>query len=244
MPICSPEQSSDGHTFYTSGGPKSPGLRASHPHQPCKPSNEAAPCACSNDDYNDCPTVDDNDDDQCSPRREMQPESPPTSPSPLVVILVPIAPVYEALGILGGGLLCKEILWEKHRRVGDIEEEGGTKIGTPTAHGDDDGHTLLRIDGGVEGTTNVPTIIVIRQFSRPPLPAPPNTNIDVPRPMQPSQGPHIRISPIILVGEYESFVLQDPRLPGRRASAPSPPPTSSPPSTGFRLLSIPFPSTK
>ncbi len=65
----------------------------------------------------------------------------------------------------GGEQLSKEIVWGKHRRAGDIEEEATTKIGTLMAHNDDDGHAILGIDGGVEGATNAPGIIIIQQFT-------------------------------------------------------------------------------
>ncbi len=62
---------------------------------------------------------------------------------------------------MGGGLLDNEIAWEKHRRAGDVNEESRTKMGTLTAHNDDDDHTLLGINGEVEGATNAPRITAI-----------------------------------------------------------------------------------
>ncbi|PBK70569.1 hypothetical protein ARMSODRAFT_974489 [Armillaria solidipes] len=53
--------------FRASGGPKSPGWRAYHPHHQRKPSNEASPCATPIDDYQDIPTIDDDDDDCLCP---------------------------------------------------------------------------------------------------------------------------------------------------------------------------------
>ncbi len=84
---------------------------------------------------------------------------------------------------MGGGLLDNETVWRKHSRARDVEEEGRTKTRTPTAHDDDDGHTLLGINGEVEGTLVAPRITAIRQFAHLPLPVPPNTNMVVPCPM-------------------------------------------------------------
>ncbi|SJL04924.1 uncharacterized protein ARMOST_08295 [Armillaria ostoyae] len=109
----------------------------------------------------------------------------------------------------GGGLLGKEILREKHRTVGDVEEEGRTKIGTPTAHNDGDGYALLGIDGGVDGAANAPTIIVMRQFSRPLLPAPPKSNVGLPR--TPAT-PETRI-PHYLVGGTRLYRVTVPPMP-------------------------------
>lgn len=86
--------------------------------------------------------------------------------------------------MLGGReLLSKETVWGKHGRAGDIKEEATTNIGMPTAHNDDNGHAILGINGGVKGATNTLRIIIIQQFTCPPLVAPLNTDMDVPCPM-------------------------------------------------------------
>ncbi len=45
--------------------------------------------------------------------------------------------------------------------AGDIEEEGATKIGTPTTNDDNNGRALLGIEGRLDSTQNVQKIIVI-----------------------------------------------------------------------------------
>lgn len=58
------------------------------------------------------------------------------------------------------------------------------KIGTPTANDNDNDDALLDIEGWLKGTTIVPRITSLRQFSHPPLPALPTTNIGVPHAME------------------------------------------------------------
>ncbi|SJL00998.1 uncharacterized protein ARMOST_04312 [Armillaria ostoyae] len=88
--------------FDASGGPKSPGLHASHPHQPRKPSNEAAlllttttmtmPPLSTAAAMTMTMTT--------NARHGMKySQNPlPTNPSPLAAISVSIAPVYEVHG--------------------------------------------------------------------------------------------------------------------------------------------------
>ncbi len=85
--------------FDTSGGPKSPRFRASHPHQPHKPSNEAAPVPLPMTTMTMPPpstatTMTTN--THCGTKYSRNPL--PTNPSPLAAISVSIAPMYEVRG--------------------------------------------------------------------------------------------------------------------------------------------------
>ncbi len=109
-------------------------------------------------------------------------------------------------------------------RAGEIEEEGRTKIGTPTTNNDNDNddEALFGFEGRLEGATIVPITIPVRPLPRPPLPAPPKSNIRLPRALQLFQPPKVRVSPIFWVGEHESDARQASRCPSRRAAAPNP----------------------
>ncbi|PBK59296.1 hypothetical protein ARMSODRAFT_983115, partial [Armillaria solidipes] len=107
-------------------------------------------------------------------------------------------------GILVGGRLRKEDVEERCWMVGDIEEDGATKIGTPTADDDDDDKALLGIEGRPDGATTSPGTKTVRSFTRPPLPTLPTSNIGVPHTLQHRQRPQTHASPIIWVGEHES----------------------------------------
>ncbi len=119
-----------------------------------------------------------------------------------------------------GGILEKESLEGTGWRAGDIEEDGGTRIGTPAVHDDDDRHTPLGFDGRLEGATNVLRTMILRPLPRPPPPASPNINISVPCTMDLPQPPYTGEFPIIWVGDYVPAVCEDPRCPGRRGSLP------------------------
>ncbi|PBL04511.1 hypothetical protein ARMGADRAFT_1057234 [Armillaria gallica] len=120
-----------------------------------------------------------------------------------------------AMGRSRGGMLGKESVEGTRWRVGDIKEDGRTKIKTPAAHNDDndnDGHTLLGFEGQLEGATNVPRTMIPRPLPRPPLPTLPNINIGVPCTMDLPQPSHTGESPIILVGDYALAVYGDPNV--------------------------------
>ncbi|PBK93590.1 hypothetical protein ARMGADRAFT_1030188 [Armillaria gallica] len=89
-----------------------------------------------------------------------------------------------------GGILEKESLEGTRWRTGDIEEDGGMKIGTPAVHNDDDRHTPLGFDGQLEGAMNVSRTMILRPLPRPPPPASPNINVGVPCTMDLPRPPH------------------------------------------------------
>ncbi len=82
--------------------------------------------------------------------------------------------------MLVGGWLRKEDVEGRCWMVGDVEEDGATKIEMPTVDNDNDDKVLLGIEGQPDGTTTLPRTKTIRSFTRPPLPAPPTSNIGVP----------------------------------------------------------------
>ncbi len=57
--------------------------------------------------------------------------------------------------------------------AGDVEEEGGKMVGTPTANDADDVKALHAIKEGLEDTTNVPGIVAVRPPTQPRSPTPP-----------------------------------------------------------------------
>ncbi len=81
-------------------------------------------------------------------------------------------------------MLGKESIQGAHWRVGDIEEEGVMKIGTPMVNDDDGNEALLGIEGRLKGATSLPRIITIQSFPRPLLPALLTNNNGVPRTLQ------------------------------------------------------------
>ncbi|PBK78705.1 hypothetical protein ARMSODRAFT_1011248 [Armillaria solidipes] len=102
-----------------------------------------------------------------------------------------------------------------YRRAGDVERDGGEKIGTPTPNDSNDEHALLGIEGGPEVATNAPEITDVRHFARQPLPAPPTTNIGLPRSSQSLHSSRSHASPLIWVGEHDPAACQSPRCPRR-----------------------------
>ncbi|PBK62357.1 hypothetical protein ARMSODRAFT_980814 [Armillaria solidipes] len=115
-----------------------------------------------------------------------------------------------ALALLWGGLTWKEKRNGRYRRAGDVERDGGEKITMPMPNDSNDEHALLGIEGGSEVATNVPGITDVRHFARPPLPAPPNTNIGLPRLSQSLHSSRSHASPIIWVGEHDPAARQSP----------------------------------
>ncbi|PBK78635.1 hypothetical protein ARMSODRAFT_968719 [Armillaria solidipes] len=136
-----------------------------------------------------------------------------------------------ALALLWGGLTWKEKRNGRYRGAGDVERDGGEKITTPTPNNSNDEHALLGIEGGSEVATNAPGITDVRHFACPPLPAPPNTNIGLPRSSQSLHSSRSRASPIIWVGEHDPAARQSPRCPRRWVSLPHPNPRSFHPIT-------------
>ncbi len=85
-----------------------------------------------------------------------------------------------ALGLYRGRNLGMESVEGRRKQMGDIEEEGGRKIGMPMAHDDNNGDALLCVEGGLGDAMNAPKIIDLGPFPHPPLPASPNINIGIP----------------------------------------------------------------
>ncbi len=102
-----------------------------------------------------------------------------------------------ALVLSCGVLTRKEVKDGGSRRAGDVEQDGGMKIGMPTANDSDDKHAILSIKGRHDGSRNVLGIKVVQCFTRPLLPTPPNTNISVPRSTHTPQPPQSHGSPLI-----------------------------------------------
>ncbi|SJL18596.1 uncharacterized protein ARMOST_22193 [Armillaria ostoyae] len=125
-----------------------------------------------------------------------------------------------ALALSWGGLTRKERRDGGSRRAGDVERDGGIKIGTSTPNDSDDKHTLLDIEGGPSGAMNSARIMAIRRFACPPLPTPPKANNALPHSTHAPHTPQSRVAPIIWVGEHDPAVRHCPRCFRRRASPP------------------------
>ncbi|KAK0435973.1 hypothetical protein EV421DRAFT_1739841 [Armillaria borealis] len=65
----------------------------------------------------------------------------------------------SAMGRTRRGMLEKESTEGRHRKAGDVEEEGVTMIRIPTADNNDYRNALLGIEEGVKGATIAPTIM-------------------------------------------------------------------------------------
>lgn len=65
------------------------------------------------------------------------------------------------------------------KQVGDIEEEGGRKIGMPIAHNNDNRDALLGVEEGLGDAMNASKIIDLRPLSHSLLSALLNINISV-----------------------------------------------------------------
>ncbi|KAK0435014.1 hypothetical protein EV421DRAFT_1740462 [Armillaria borealis] len=198
--------------FRASGGPKSPGWRAYHPHHQRKPSNEASPCATPIDDYHHVPTIDSDDNDW--PYTAMATQTDP-HPDP------------------GQPSTSHTEIGANHHHTRQLHTPRVSRGATEdkTSH-DEDNQEDDEDDGGVgrlEGTMIGPITIPVQPLPRPPLPAPPKFNIGLPRALQLSQPHKIRVSPIFWVGEHESDVRQASRCPSHRAAAPDPDPHPIPP---------------
>ncbi len=109
----------------------------------------------------------------------------------------------RAMGLPCGGLTRKERRDRRFRRVGDIEWDGGIKVGTPMPNDRDYKHALLDVEGGPSGITIPARITAVGWFARPPLPTPPNTNIGLPHSTQLLHAPQSRPSPVFYVGEHD-----------------------------------------
>ncbi len=128
-------------------------------------------------------------------------------------------------------------------RTGEIEEEGRTKIETPTMNDDGDDQALLGFEGRLEGATIAPITIPVQPLPRSPPPAPPKANVELSRALQLPQPPENRVSPIFWVGEHEYDMRQASPCPGRRASALHPHLRDScPPSCPHAIATAPLTS--
>ncbi len=108
------------------------------------------------------------------------------------------------------------------REAGGIKQDGGMMVGILMESDIDDDHTLLGIEGRLEGETIAPKTMMVRPFACPPLPSLPNPNIGDPHTMELPQRPPIRVSPLILVGGHETAVHLNLRCPDHQALTPHP----------------------
>ncbi len=127
-----------------------------------------------------------------------------------------------AIGLFWGRLMPNQN--RAGRKAEEDECNGGSKVGMPTLNDNDNGQALLGINWGLEGTVNVPRIIIPQWFAHPLPPALSNINIGLPQATQATQRPQSHVSPIIYAGEHDSGVHQASQSAGHHGSLPKPHP--------------------
>ncbi|KAK0231967.1 hypothetical protein EDD85DRAFT_792876 [Armillaria nabsnona] len=222
--------------FCASSGSKSPGWRASHPHQH-KPLNEAAPHAMPINDHHDIPNID-IDDYECTCPAAATKLAPPSASRPTPHCPHRHRAEWSMQGetghddddkeddnnnkednnnnggrggnsLLRGGLLEQERVEGARWRAGEIEEEGRMKLRTPTMNDDDDDQAFLGVKGQLKGATIAPITIHVRPLP----PALPKSNIGLLHALQPPNHPRFMYLPVSGWGNMNPTCARPPDAP-------------------------------